>query len=44
MKLKEIQKIFHNELDSIYGKQEVDSFFYILIEYYFNFQAPDPGE
>ena len=36
MKLKSIQKIFHSELDSIYGKQEVDSFFYILIEYYFN--------
>ena len=36
MKLKEIQKIFHSELDKIYGKQEVESFFYILIEYYFN--------
>ncbi len=36
MKLKDIQKIFHSELDSIYGKREVDSFFYILIEYYFN--------
>ncbi len=36
MKLKDIQQIFHTELDSVYGKQEVDSFFQILIEYYFN--------
>ena len=36
MKLKDTQGIFHKELDAIYGKQEVDSFFQILIEYYFN--------
>ncbi|MBT8252377.1 MAG: peptide chain release factor N(5)-glutamine methyltransferase [Flavobacteriaceae bacterium] len=36
MRLKSIQKIFHKQLDPIYGKQEVDSFFFILIEYYFN--------
>ena len=36
MKLKRIQNIFHSELDAIYGKREVDSFFYLLIEYYFN--------
>ena len=36
MKLKHIQQIFHAELDTVYGKQEVDSFFHILIEYYFN--------
>ncbi len=32
MILKEIQKIFHIELDSIYGKEEVDSFFYLLTD------------
>ncbi|MBT8270713.1 MAG: peptide chain release factor N(5)-glutamine methyltransferase [Bacteroidia bacterium] len=36
MKLKGIQNIFHAELDTIYGKKEVDSFFHILIEYYFD--------
>lgn len=34
MVLKEIQKIFHKELDAIYGKDEVDSFFYLLIDTY----------
>lgn len=32
MILKEIQIIFHKELDAIYGKEEVDSFFYILTD------------
>lgn len=32
MNLKEIQNIFHQELDGIYAKEEVDSFFYILID------------
>lgn len=35
MKLKDIQGIFHKELDSIYGSDEVDSFFFILIEHYY---------
>ena len=47
MKLKDIQNIFHRELDSIYEKEEVNSFFFILIEYYYNFSriqlALDPG-
>lgn len=34
MLLKEIKKIFHKELDTIYPKEEVDSFFYLLIEHY----------
>lgn len=34
MKLKAIQKEFHLELDAIYGSEEVDSFFYILIDFY----------
>lgn len=36
MKLKEIQKQFHLELDDIYGKEEVDSFFFLLIESFYN--------
>lgn len=36
MILKEIQIVFHNELDAIYGKDEVDSFFYILTEEFLN--------
>jgi len=32
--LKEIQNIFHKELDSIYGTDEVGSFFNILIDFY----------
>jgi len=36
MILKDIQNLFHKELDGIYGSNEVDSFFYMLIEAYFN--------
>ena len=32
MLLKEIKSIFHKELDTIYSKDEVDSFFHLLIE------------
>lgn len=32
--LKDIQNIFHKELDAIYGKDEVDSFFYLCMEHY----------
>lgn len=34
MVLKEIQNIFHKELDILYDREEVDSFFYLLIEEY----------
>lgn len=34
MQLWEIKSIFHKELDDIYPKEEVDSFFYMLIEHY----------
>lgn len=34
MVLKELQNIFHKELDAIYGKEEVDSFFYLCTEHY----------
>ncbi|MDO6597171.1 peptide chain release factor N(5)-glutamine methyltransferase [Oceanihabitans sp. 2_MG-2023] len=37
MKLKEIQNIFHQELDAIYGKDEVNSFFYLLIAFFYDF-------
>ena len=35
MKLKDIQSLFHKELDVIYDKNEVDSLFYILSEAYY---------
>ncbi|GGW43040.1 peptide chain release factor N(5)-glutamine methyltransferase [Arenibacter certesii] len=34
MHLKEIKKIYHKELDHLYSKEEVDSFFYLAIENY----------
>lgn len=34
MLLRELKRIFHNELDTLYGKEEVASFFYLLIEHY----------
>ncbi|WP_303318973.1 peptide chain release factor N(5)-glutamine methyltransferase [Flavivirga abyssicola] len=36
MRLKKIQDIFHKELGAIYGKEEIDSFFFILIEAYYS--------
>lgn len=38
MKLKDIQHIFHQELDDTFGKNEVDSFFFMLTEAYFNLE------
>ncbi|PIB37798.1 peptide chain release factor N(5)-glutamine methyltransferase [Maribacter sp. 4G9] len=34
MLLRELKRIFHNELDTLYGNEEVASFFYLLIEHY----------
>jgi len=34
--LKDIKRILHKELDAIYGKDEVDSFFFLCIEHYLN--------
>ena len=34
MLLKEIKNIYHSELDAIYSMEEVDSFFYLVIEHY----------
>jgi release factor glutamine methyltransferase len=36
MKLKDIQNKFHQELDALYANEEVDSFFYMLIESFYN--------
>ncbi len=38
MLLREIKNIFHTELDTLYGKEEVSSFFYLLIEHYFDLE------
>lgn len=38
MLLREIKNIFHKELDTLYGKEETASFFYLLIEHYFNLE------
>lgn len=38
MLLREIKKIFHKELDALYGKEEVSSFFYLLIEHFLNLE------
>ena len=34
MLLKEIKNIYHSELDTIYSREEVDSFFHLVIEHY----------
>ena len=36
MKAKDLKDIFHKELDQIYGKDEVASFFYLGIEHHLN--------
>ena len=38
MILKEIKLIFHKELDALFGANEVDSFFNILIKYYLDLE------
>ncbi|WOD43658.1 peptide chain release factor N(5)-glutamine methyltransferase [Hwangdonia lutea] len=35
MNIKDIQNKFHEALDAIYGKEEVDSFFFMLIDSYY---------
>ena len=41
MRLKAIQNTFHKELDTIYAKEEVDSFFYLLIALYYKVSRLD---
>lgn len=36
MILKDLEKIFHDDLDALYGKQEVSSFFVLIINFYYN--------
>ncbi|NNL82208.1 MAG: peptide chain release factor N(5)-glutamine methyltransferase [Winogradskyella sp.] len=36
MKIRDIQHIYHKELDHIFGRQEVDSMFYLLTEALYN--------
>jgi len=36
VKLLDLQNIYHKELDAIYGKDEVNSFFYLCTEHYLN--------
>ncbi|RIV32921.1 peptide chain release factor N(5)-glutamine methyltransferase [Flagellimonas lutimaris] len=47
MLLKEIKDIFHKELDELYPKEEIDSFFYSCIEHYLKLErfilAIQPG-
>jgi len=38
MLLRQIKNIFHTELDSLYPKEEVDSFFHMLLEHYLNLE------
>lgn len=41
MRLRELQQNFHKELGEIYEKGEIDNFFYLLTEYYFNLKRLD---
>lgn len=41
MNLKQLLQKFHQELDSFFGKEEVDSFFNILLEYYLKMKRTD---
>lgn len=41
MQLKEIKTIFHKELDELFPKEEVDHFFYMLIEHYLKLHRLD---
>lgn len=36
MKALDLKQIFHNELNAIYGKNEVETFYFLSTEYYFN--------
>lgn len=38
MQLKEIKQIFHRELEGMYPSEEINSFFYILIEHYLDLE------
>ncbi len=41
MKLKDIEQLFHKELDALFGKDEVSQFFYWCIESFYNLSRLD---
>ncbi|WP_375238177.1 peptide chain release factor N(5)-glutamine methyltransferase [Aurantibacter sp.] len=41
MKLKDIEYLFHKELDTLFGKDEVNQFFYLCIESFYNLSRLD---
>ena len=41
MTLQDFKEKFHNALSKLYPKTEIDSFFFLLIEQYLNFQRID---
>jgi len=41
MKLKDLEQLFHKELDAVYGKDEVSQFFYICIEAFYKLSRLD---
>lgn len=36
LRLKDLEHIFHNELDAVYGKEEVSSFFFLCTQSFYN--------
>lgn len=38
MQLSDIKTIFHKELDALYDKEEIDAFFYRIVEHYLNLE------
>ena len=38
MQLADIKTIFHQELDELYAKEEIDTFFYRMVEHYLNLE------
>lgn len=41
MKLKKLQQEFHNNLEDIFLKEEIDNFFFMLTDYHFNLKRLD---
>ncbi|UNY98240.1 peptide chain release factor N(5)-glutamine methyltransferase [Zhouia spongiae] len=41
MRVKDIQQVFHRELDGLYEAKEVDRFYFMLLEHYFDIRRID---
>ena len=41
MRVTQLKSVFHNDLDDIYDFEEVESFFYLCVEYYLNLSRVD---